>query len=107
MIKYVLKVTFYAGSDDPEDTDKGTYVLSVDKKISKKEMEKIFAEVNYLLDPYEEKENEDFPLSYEDGLNIDTLMDGIELYTKGKVDELGEHGYGFFVEGVYEIEQWQ
>ena len=33
MKKYLLDVTFYAGSNDEEDTDTGLYILSVDKDI--------------------------------------------------------------------------
>lgn len=104
--KYLLNVTFCAGSDAPEDVDKGLYLFITDNKISKERMTKIFRETNKLLDcfNYEEK---DFPISYEHGLNIDTLMMGIKLYTKCEVVRLHDnYGNLDYVDNYYEIEQW-
>jgi hypothetical protein len=83
---YLLNVIFCAGSDDPEDVDRGIYLLTVEKNISEEEMTEIFKKVNSLLDEFnDDDEAADFPVSYEDGLNIDTLMEGIEIYTKNIV----------------------
>ena len=103
---YLLNVTFYAGSDEPEDTDKALFLLSVDEEISEIEMENIFKEVNELLDTY--NENSNFPISYEQGLNIDTLIEGVEIYTKGNcLAFYSNYGVLDGINNYYEIEQWQ
>lgn len=107
MKKYLLNVTFCAGSDAPEDTDRDLFILTVDKEISEKEMTHIFGVVNSLLDPYRDDE-EEFALSYEDGININTLMEGVELYTKGRVKEVYSNcGAIIDIDNYYVIEQWQ
>lgn len=108
MNRYLLNVTFCAGSDDVEDVDKGLFLLDINKDITKQQLENIFREVNHLLNPYNYEEENEFPISYEDGLNIDTLMDGIEIYTKGKVLKIQDNcGNLNRVDNYYEIEQWQ
>ena len=107
MKRYLLNVAFYAGSDDPEDTDRDLFILNVDKEISEKEMTHIFGVVNSLLDPYRD-DDEECELSYNDGLNINTLMEGVELYTKGKVEEVYSNcGAITDIDNYYVIEQWQ
>lgn len=106
-IRYLLNVTFYAGSDDAEDIDRGLYLISLDKPVTYEEISEIFRTVNKLLDPYKE-ETDDFPISYNCGLNIDTLMEGIEIYTKAKVEPLAnEYGKVEYIDDVYFLEQWQ
>ena len=81
--------------------------LKTDKEISENEMKNIFKGVNRLLDPYRENE-EEFPISYEQGLNIDTLMEGVELCTNGKVQKLlSNAGKLGNIENFFVIEQWQ
>lgn len=105
--RYLLNVTFYAGSDTPEDTDNGLFILTVNKEFSKKGMEHLFGIVNSLLDPYRD-DDEEFALTYNEGLNINTLMEGIELYTKGKVEKLYSNWRTITdIDGYYVIEQWQ
>ena len=108
MKNYLLNVTFYAGSNDEEDTDRGLYVLSIDKNIEEEEMENIFETVNELLnifdDDLEEDEERGFPISYDDGININTLMRGIEIYTNGKIKKARRN---INVDDCYTIEQWQ
>ena len=107
MKRYLLYVTFCAGSDDKEDTDRDLYLLTVDKEYTEKEMIETFRKVNCLLDPYTEEEK-DFPISYEQGININTLMEGICIYTKGKVEEIYSNcGQIEKVDNCYVIEQWQ
>ena len=110
-MNYLLNVTFFAGSDDPQDVDTGLYLLSVDKEISKQEMENIFSKVNSLLSPFNySNEAEEFLLSYDCGLNIDTLMEGVEMYLEGKIQKLdAKDGYVFnnCIYKFYFIEQWQ
>lgn len=109
MKRYLLNVTFYAGSDDEEDTDRNLFILCVDKKVSEQEMIGTFREVNRLLDTFDQEIGEaEFPISYEQGLNINTLMEGIGIYTKGKVTEVyGNCGNIENVDNYYVIEQWQ
>lgn len=112
-MKYLLNVTFYAGSNDIEDTDKGLYLLNIhDSKatiISEATMLSIFKEVNRLCNIYsDDEEVSNFPVSYEDGLNITTLMKGIAAYTNGLITEL-TNAYIDNPEHLpyYYIEQWQ
>lgn len=104
-MRYLLDVKFYAGSDDKEDVDNKLYLLETKLVLNKARVKKFFKEVNRLLDPYEKH---DFPISYEDGLNIDTLMNGIMIRTNGKVfcleDEFDNLGY---INHFFKIEQWQ
>ena len=104
-MRYLLDVTFYAGSDSKEDVDNKLYLLETKLVLNKARIEKIFKEVNRLLDPYEEN---DFPISYEDGLNIDTLMKGVEKRTNGIVICLNDdfHNPGF-INHFFKVEQWQ
>ena len=109
MKDYLLDVTFFAGSDDLEDMDRGLYLLSVDKEYSEEEMTKVFNKVNGLLDTFnEEEEAQEFLLSYDVGLNIDTLMEGVEMYTEGKVIKVqGDSGSVEKIDNCFIIEQWQ
>lgn len=109
MKKYLLNVTFYAGSNDEKDTDRGLFVLIVDKEYTEIEIKNIFEEVNRLLDTFNQEIGEaEFSISYEQGSNINTLMEGIEIYTKGKVTEVYSNcGKIEMVDNYYVIEQWQ
>ena len=105
MYRYLLNVVFYAGSNAPEDTDRDLYILTSDEEISEEEMFSIFETVNGLLI---DDEN-DFPFSYDEhGVNITTLMDGVQEYTKSKVEEVyTQFGTIENIENFYYIEQWQ
>jgi hypothetical protein len=112
MKKYLLNVTFYAGSNDEEDTDRDLFILCVDKEITETEMENIFEKVNELLNDYDvfevDAKGENFPISYGQGININTLMEGVGIYTKGKVIKVyGDCGQIEKVDNCYAIEQWQ
>ena len=105
---YLLNVTFYAGSNAEEDTDKGLFILRTENSISKLEMKDIFKEVNRLCDAYSDDEDVlAFPVTYEDGLNINTLMQGVEEFTKGQVRVVIDMFGHLEVNDVYMIEQWQ
>ena len=112
MRKYLLNVTFYAGSNAEEYTDKGLFLLNTDKILSEEKIISIFKKVNNFLNDYDEDEidakGKNFPISYGMGLNIYTLMKGIEIYTKGKIKELC-HNQGEIqnINNYYVIEQWQ
>jgi hypothetical protein len=44
--RYLLNVTFHAGSDDPEDTDTGLYLFETNENISKEKSVDIVTKVN-------------------------------------------------------------
>lgn len=108
MYKYLLNVKFCAGSDDINDTDTGLYLLCSKNTISETEMKQFFKEANELLDPYKHESGEtDFPISYNEGLNIDTLMNGVQIHTSTHIDKLCTNMGGLTIDNYYEIEQWQ
>lgn len=105
--KYLLNITFYAGSDDPSDTDTGLFLLESNKVIIESEIKEIFKTVNNLLDPYEEH---DFPISYEQGLNLKTLVEGVRIYTKDTIEPVKNNHFDskpILINNFYVIEQWQ
>lgn len=108
---YLLNVTFYAGSDSEEDTDNDTILIYTDKKISYTEMVATFNKVNDLLNfKYDEdsETDENFPISYEDGLNLGVLIDGVEIYTEYTIKYLKDYeGFMPLIENYYNITQWQ
>lgn len=132
--RYLLNVTFYAGSDDPDDIDKGTYLFSADRNITKDEMVDIFRKANFICNTHPDelenldetieeykssgesereelmlfiKNNKRHPEIYiDDGLNIDTLIKGVEYLTGIPCVPYNSEEYGF-VNKCYDIEQWQ
>ena len=101
---YLLNMTFCAGSDDKEDTDKGLYIITTDTEYSEEEMGEAICEANKLC-----CETNGFSCSYEyDGLNIDTLMNGVAQYIKAKIKPIKANGGNLpDIANFYEIEQWQ
>lgn len=107
---YLLSVTFHAGSDTPKDTDKGLFIITVPKQtvITEDILKNIFKEVNRLCDPYSDDEDVvNFEETYENGLNIHTLMKGFTAYTKYPVTEMKNDIGHINIANYYEIEQWQ
>lgn len=109
MKKYLLNVTFYAGSYSAEDTDRDMFLLCVDRQITELEMKDIFEKVNALLDASDDNvEILDFPISYDQGFNINTLLAGVEFFTNGKIMELYSNcGSTECIDNYYVIEQSQ
>ena len=83
MNKYLLNVTFHTDSDETEDTDRGLHILLVSCRIVGNKMRELFKKVNKLLNNSDSIMN-NFPLSYGQGINIGTLMKGVEIYTKAE-----------------------
>lgn len=108
-MRYLLNVTFYAGSDDIEDTDTGLYILEINNLVFKTEMERIFDKVNSLCNiSLNEEDAKDINFAtYKDGANIDTLMNGVEAYTKGKIIKMESNCGSLCIDNYYDIEQWQ
>ena len=75
-MKYLLDVTFCAGSDEPADVDRKLYVIDTVVEMTNPKWAQLFYEANKNCDPFNEDRPENFP-SYEEGLNVDTLMDGV------------------------------
>lgn len=108
---YLVDLTFFAGSDQPEDVDHKLYVITSNHFISRDKMAELFATANKNLSPYmddmEEVQNS-FLTSYDNGLNIDTLMEGFNYLAKtisrnlfdgcGEIENINDY---------YVIEQWQ
>lgn len=107
MKRYLLNITFCAGSNLEEDVDRDIFVLNVDREIGESEMITIFETVNELLKGYDEEE--DFPISYEEnGININTLMEGVAIFTRGTVCDLYSDCRQIAeMDNYYVIEQWQ
>ena len=52
MYTYLLNLTFYAGSDAPEDTDRDLFIMKTSETYSEEQMEDVFQKVNSLLGSY-------------------------------------------------------
>ena len=104
MKKYIINLTFFAGSDDPVDTDRNIYVLESSKELSQSEIYSIFREANENCNRslYEDERDIEFP-SYEEGNNIDTLVKGVSVLIEdyAKIYPFNE------IAAVIDIEQWQ
>lgn len=113
--RYLLNMTFRAGSDEPEDTDNAMYLIETYEDYSEEKLKKVIEKVNSLLDTFnDDKEAKDFPMSYDDGLNIETLMAGVGVYTKSKIKKLEPEDIEnvdarreFVIKKYFEIEQYQ
>ena len=106
--KYLLNVTFCAGSDDEEDVDRGLFIIETHQKFSFEDFNEIFANTNKQLSPFYEDENNEIPFTYDDGLNIDTLMKGVAHKLECKISKItNEFGRIEKIENYYKIEQWQ
>ena len=103
MYTYLLNLTFYAGSDAPEDTDRDLFIMKTSEMYSKEQIEDVFQKVNSLLGSYDENEN--FPYSYEEGINSDTLTKGVGYYTHSEIEKADD--FSGHIDGIYTIEQWQ
>ena len=103
MYTYLLNLTFYAGSDAPEDTDRDLLIMKTSEMYSKEQMKDVFQKVNSLLGSYDE--NEDFPYSYEEGINSGTLTKGVGYYTHSEIEKADD--FSGHIDSIYTIEQWQ
>lgn len=131
-MKYLINLTFYAGSDDKEDTDRGMYLIETDKTMSEDDIKIAISNVNMLcnidytdydsneeiVEMYREEgqstiadlveQNPDFEFCYaEDGLNIDTLTGALEQFLSCKIEPIANNTKDITADAVYTIEQWQ
>lgn len=81
-------------------------MLSSNKPLTFNDVQNIFVETNFLI--VNDEERPDFPLSYEDGININTLMNGVAIHTGFEVIKVeNNHRDIGNISNVYVIEQWQ
>lgn len=104
---YLLNVRFCAGSDAPEDVDTGLFLLKTPSEVSEEEIKKAFRVANALCSPYEDEDYPGFPVSYSQGLNIETFIQGIEVYTGWTFEKVNPGKSNIKAAAYYEIEQWQ
>ena len=109
MKNYLVKVWFFAGSDEQEDVDTGLFLFKSKENISFEEMKEIFKEANRQLDTFMHELGEVvFPISYENGLNLDTLIEGVSILTDCEIVQLkNDFGPLENIQNYYEIVQWQ
>ena len=114
---YVVGLTFFAGSNAPSDIDRKTLMATItsmedfDEDKAKDAVKKKFRRANMLLSPYSDEEKDrDIGISYDDGLNADTLIEGMKVISDEETDdltiELTEKVSGN-ISGAFDIEQWQ
>ena len=122
MNRYLIDLTFYAGSDAPCDTDRDVFILESEEKLTKEKVSELFKEANYICGRFMYK-NEDekeilknAPLydktkeyaSYEEGINIGTLIDTFEIYTGYKLKYIDSYKNEIpEITKIYKIEQWE
>lgn len=109
MANYLLDLTFHSGADAPEDTDNGVYIVKTDREIIVHEMADIIDKANKYCNEESEDIPDGFNATYEDGVNIDTLVDGISDLMKGygEISEIRDGSLGLRIDAVYKITQWQ
>lgn len=118
---YEITLTFFAGSNDPEDTDKETrYILSKNElsgqelkqhlenakvlasisfQDEKKEKHKILKQIKNIYPNFNKKDEYS---TYKDGINITTIWNNFHLLTKlQKTDKPKQ------IDAVYEFEIWE
>lgn len=111
----LLNLTFYVGSNDPEDTDKELYLIEHNGVIKLSELKNIIKTANELCSAYEDCDEDDeqneYP-SYEDGLNVNTLMECVGILLKGDTITQLTNGdndidVNMHIDKYWEVMQWQ
>ena len=65
--RYLLNMTFRAGSDEPEDTDNAMYLIETYEDYSEEKLKKVIEKVNSLLDTFnDDKEAKDIYIAITD-----------------------------------------
>ena len=120
MNRYLIDLTFYAGSDTPCDIDHDIFVLESEEKLTKEKVIKLFKEANYICGRFmyedeDEKEiSQNAPLydktkeyaSYEEGINIDTLIATFKTYKGYKIKNYDKNNK-ITIAKTFDIEQLQ
>lgn len=109
MKNYMLNVKFCAGSDESTDVDTGLYLMETDKDLSKSDVEEVFGTVNgYLSVSVDDEGYSDTPIEScyaEMGLNIHTLIQGVQEYSKAKIIPVKDNCGNINIENYFDIEQ--
>ena len=113
---FVVNFTFYAGSNDTEDTDKKSVIFTINSNepvnlnnaITK--FENLSKTANAMLDPfnYEDDNKNIIGFTYEEGININTLIKAMNIL--GKKDNMSitdAQNFSGMIMGVFDAEQWQ
>lgn len=109
MKRYLIDITFIVGSDDIiEDTDEEIYLFEIktDEDISGVVFANIFNKVNDMLN----NDINALGISYIEGLNIYTLIKGVEIYFEGdaKITQVTNDFEKIDnIDNEYSILQWQ
>ena len=103
---YLLKVIFCVHTAVcAKSIDTDLYRLTATEPISAEKMVEIFETVNKILN--EDDIDNTYSISYHNsGMNINTLMEGIRLYTKGEVALMEHDCKELNFDNYYVIEQW-
>lgn len=108
MESYIVNLTFHAGSDSPEDTDNGLYLLQTTKPMTEQMLKQDFMKTNALLDTFREEDEESLSITYDVGLNIDTLVIGYMELTNNIMSKISDKlQYPLLINNYFTIEQWQ
>jgi hypothetical protein len=130
MKNYIVDFKFYAGSDDPEDIDRKNVLVSVDDSrtgrwkapddisLRRHPAEKLVRALSRLankwLDPYQDTdvlEKSPIEFTYNEGLNLDTLVEGMNIIGEKKGIKVEILDKRFFkpiaIDGMFSVEQWQ
>lgn len=103
---YLLNLTFYAGDDLPENTDRGIYCLESNAELTAEKIYDIDQKVNDKLNDYDDENS--LSVSYfDDGTNIDTLNKGVEEDSSVKITELTNNSGPLNISNYFEFEIWQ
>ncbi len=85
---YWVNIIFRTSSNS-KDTNHKSYIISTNKELTKNDFVETFEIVNRLLscDDGDRDDSFSFPVSYNEGVNIDTLLKGFAKYTEYGVIE--------------------
>lgn len=111
---YLLNLTFYAGDDLPENTDRGVFCLESPKELTEDYIQNAYKEVNdtlndFLYDEDEGSAQNPYKVSYDnDGSNIDTLCAAVAEHLDVKITRLENNsGQINAITNYFEFEIWQ
>ena len=105
---YIADITFHAGSDSDEDTDRKAYIISTQKPYTSDELAAVLKNINNAL--LDDDEDSPFtnhcPVSYaKDGINIDTLITAAAYFMKSKIQTA--ENYCGMIDNFYCIEVYE
>ena len=106
MKNYLLDLTFYAGSNASEDTDRGLYIIQTEKSATRFDICELFRKVNELLNIDDQDDSTGFPYSYYvEGINIQTLVHAVSYYSGSQLKKADD--FSGMIHAIYHIDVWQ